>query len=182
MARLFVGIDLPPAVDDHLELMCEGMFGARWEGRDKFHLTLRFLDECDGRVQREVIDALQELSVPAFELQLKGVGVFPPRGLPTSVWAGVADPGPITALKQRVDALLRKVHGVPPDPRKFAPHVTIARVGDVPVEEVMSYLAAHALFRSEAFMVEHVFLYSSVRTPKGSHYRVEAGFPLRAAA
>jgi 2'-5' RNA ligase len=181
MARLFVGIDLPGAVDDLLELMSEGMFGARWEGRDKFHLTLRFLDECDGRVQREVIDALQELQMPAFPFQLKGVGMFPPRGLPTSVWAGVADPGPVTALKHKVDALLRQVHGIAPDPRKFAPHVTIARVADVPVEEVMQYLAANALFRSETFMVEHVFLFSSVRSPKGSQYRIEAGFPLRAA-
>lgn len=180
MPRLFVGIDLPPEVDDHLELMSHGLFGARWEGRDKFHLTLRFLGEVDGRVHRAAIDALQELDSPRFTLQLKGVGVFPPRGLPGSVWAGVAEAGPVTLLKQRVDACLRRVEGIEPDPRKFAPHVTIARVGDCTVEEVMQYLGAHALFRSSAFPVERVLLYSSVRTPKGSSYRIEAGFPLRA--
>lgn len=182
MARLFVGVDMPQAVDEHLELMCYGLPGARWEGVDKFHLTLRFLDEVDGRIQREVIDELQQLELPAFEMQLKGVGFFPPRGIPTSVWAGVADAGPISALKQRVDACLRRVHGIPPDPRKFAPHVTIARVGDCLVEDVMAYVAEHALFRSEPFAVECVFLYSSVRSPKGSRYRVEAGFQLRTAA
>lgn len=182
MPRLFVGLDLPPAVDDHLELMCTGIFGARWEGRDKFHLTLRFLGEVDGRVHRATIDALQALDSPAFALQLKGVGVFPPRGLPGSVWAGVADAGPVTSLRQRIEALLRRVDGIDPDPRKFAPHVTLARVGDCAIEEVMGYLGAHALFRSETFAVERVLLYSSVRTSKGSSYRIEAGFPLRPAA
>lgn len=181
MARLFVGIDLPPEVDEHLELMCYGLPGARWEGSEKFHLTLRFLGEVDGRVQRETIDALQELDSPQFMLGLKGLGVFPPRGLPSSLWAGIADTGPVVALRQRVDARLRQVHGIPPDPRKFAPHVTLARVGDCAVEEVMAYMAEHALLRTATFPVERVLLYSSVRTSKGSSYRVEAGFQLRAA-
>jgi 2'-5' RNA ligase len=179
--RLFVGIDLPPGIDDHLEMMCYGLPGARWEGSEKFHLTLRFIGEVDGRVHREIIDALQALDYPSFMLGLKGMGMFPPRGLPLSVWAGIADPEPVVALKHKVDACLRGVHGVPPDPRKFTPHVTIARVGDCEVEDVMVYLAEHALVRTELFPVERVLLYSSVRTSRGSSYRIEAGFPLRAA-
>lgn len=181
MPRLFVGIDLPPGVDDHLEMMCYGLPGARWEGSEKFHLTLRFIGEVDGRVHREIVDALQELDSPSFMLGLKGMGVFPPRGLPLSVWAGLADPEPVHALRHKVDACLRHVHGVPPDPRKFTPHVTIARVGDCAVEDVMVYLAEHALVRTELFPVERVLLFSSVRTSRGSSYRIEAGFPLRSA-
>jgi 2'-5' RNA ligase len=177
--RLFVGIDLPPEVDDHLELLCYGLPGARWEGSDKFHLTLRFLGEVDGRIHREVIDALQELDVAEFKLGLKGMGFFPPRGLPLSVWAGIADPEPVVALKHRVDACLRKVHGLEPDPRKFAPHVTIARVGDCELDAVMAYVAEHALLRTATFPVERVLLFSSTRTSRGSAYRIEAGFPLR---
>ena len=30
MPRLFIGIDLPPGVDDHLEMMCYGLPEARW--------------------------------------------------------------------------------------------------------------------------------------------------------
>lgn len=181
MARLFIGIDLPPEVDQHLELMCYGLPGARWEGSEKFHLTLRFLGEVDGRVQRETIDALQELKSRQFSLELKGLGVFPPRGAPSSLWAGIADTGPVVALRQRVDACLRQVQGIPPDPRKFAPHVTLARVGDCAVADVMAYMAEHALLRTASFTVERVLLYSSVRTSKGSKYRVEAGFQLQAA-
>lgn len=179
MPRLFVGLDLPEVVDDLLELMSVHLPGARWEGRDKFHLTLRFLGEVDGRVHRAVIDALQGLVSPPFTLTLKGVGMFPPRGLPQSVWAGVAEVAAVTQLKQRVDGRLRRVPELEPDPRKFAPHVTLARVGDCEVDAVMAYLADHVLFRSASFPVDHVYLFSSVRSPKGSSYRVEAAFPLR---
>jgi 2'-5' RNA ligase len=178
MPRLFVGLDLPPEVDDHLELMCGGLPGARWEGREKFHLTLLYLGEVDGRVHREAIDALQRLRSPRFALTLKGVGHFPPRGEPTSVWAGVAETDAVQLLKQRVDACLRDVE-FERDRRKFAPHVTLARLGGTPEEAVVAYLSAHVLFRSETFTVDRVLLYSSVRSPKGSSYRVEAGFPLQ---
>ena len=178
MPRLFVGIDLPPDVDDHLELMTGGLPGARWEGRDKFHLTLLYLGEVDGRVHREVVDALGRLRSPRFEMTLKGIGVFPPRGDPTSVWAGVAEPGPVMLLRQRIDACLRGVE-YEHDRRKFAPHVTLARLGDTPVDAVVAYMSAHVLFRSETFTVDRVLLYSSVRSAKGSSYRVEAGFPLQ---
>ncbi len=180
MARLFLGLDLPPEVDLHLELMSTGVPGARWEGRDKFHLTLLYLGEVDGRVQRDVIDALTGLRFAPFEMTLKGVGFFPPRGDPTSLWAGVADPGPVVALRQRIDARLRSVE-VTPDARKFIPHVTLARTADSPVEAIVAYISDHVLFRSETFRVDELFLYSSVRTSKGSHYRREAGFPLRTA-
>ncbi len=180
MAILFLGLDLPSSVDAHLEMMSVGIPGARWEGRDKFHLTLSYFGEVDGRVQRELIDALTGLRCAPFDMTLKGVGFFPPRGDPTTLWVGVAEPAPVVALKQRLDARLRHVD-VKPDPRKYAPHVTIARVGDSPVDAVVAYISDHVLFRSETFPVTEVFLYSSVRTARGSHYRVEAGFPLRAA-
>ncbi len=178
MPRLFFGLDLPPEVDSHLELMSTGVPGARWEGRDKFHLTLRYLGEVDGRVHREVVDAVSGLQSPPFDLTLKGIGIFPPRGDPTSLWAGVTDPEPVSALRRKLEGRLRGVE-LEPDPRKFIPHVTLARVGDSPVDAVVAYMADHVLFRSETFHVTQLNLYSSVRSPRGSHYRIEAGFPLR---
>ena len=118
------------------------------------------------------------LSAPAFDMTLKGIGIFPPRGAPTSLWAGVLDPEPVAALRRKIEGRLRGVE-VEPDPRKFIPHVTLARVGDSPVDAVVAYMSDHVLFRSETFRVEQLNLYSSVRTSKGSHYRIEAGFPLQ---
>ena len=177
MPRLFIGIDLPDAIDEHLELLCTGLTCARWEGADKFHLTLRFLGDVDGGLHRAIIDALGGVRFPAFDMALHGVGFFPPRGEPRSLWAGVDDAGPLRELRRRIDRALDHL-GVEPDPRKFAPRVTIARLRDPDVPDVVDFLSANVLFRSETFRVERFLLYSSIQGAKGSKYRVEAGFHL----
>ncbi|MBK8262971.1 MAG: RNA 2',3'-cyclic phosphodiesterase [Nannocystis sp.] len=177
MPRLFIGLDLPDEVDAHLELISGGVPGARWQGRDRLHLTLRFLDECDGGLARALVDALARVHMPGFPLVLRGVGVFPPRGEPTSLWIGVDDPKPLHELRRRIDRALDRLP-VPADPRKFAPHVTIARLKAAPIPAVVDFMGAHALLRSAEFAVERFFLYSSIQSPKGAKYRIEAGFPL----
>jgi 2'-5' RNA ligase len=180
MPQLFIGIDLPDAIDEYLELLCTGVDGARWEGADKFHLTLRYIGDVDGGLHRAIIDALTEVRFPAFSMTLKGVGFFPPRGEPRSLWAGLADDADVRELRRRIDRALDPLV-LDSDRRKFAPHVTLARLRDPDVPEVVDYLSAHVLFRSPEFQVERFLLYSSIRSPKGSKYRVEAGFRLGAA-
>ena len=43
------------------------------------------------------------------------------------LWVGVAKNPELASLKRRIDRALRDA-GMPPEPRKFAPHVTIARM------------------------------------------------------
>ena len=82
-----MGIDLPEDVDQHLDLLCGGVPGARREGKDKFHLTLRFVGDVDGGVAARVGDALDDVEFAAFAMTLTGVGFFPPRGQPRTLWA-----------------------------------------------------------------------------------------------
>lgn len=180
MPRLFIGIDLPDEIDEYLELLCTGVHGARWEGADKFHLTLRYIGDVDGGLHRAIVDALAEVRFPAFSMTLKGVGFFPPRGEPRSLWTGLADDAEVRELRRRIDRALDPLD-LDSDRRKFAPHVTLARLRSPDVPEVVDYLSAHVLFRSPEFPVERFLLFSSVRNAKGSKYRVEAGFRLGAA-
>jgi 2'-5' RNA ligase len=177
MPRLFVGIDLPDALDERLELMSGGIPGARWEGGDKLHLTLRFLGTVDGGVMRAAVDALSEIEHERFPMELAGVGVFPPRGKPRIVWVGVGDSSALRVLKGKVDRALSDLD-VDPERRKFSAHVTLARLRNAPVQRVADFLAHNALFRAEPFDVQAFRLYSSVLSPAGSKYRVEAAFPL----
>lgn len=178
MPRLFVGIDLPDTLDQRLELMSGGIPGARWEAGDKLHLTLRFLGDADGGVMRAAVDTLSEIEHDRFALELAGVGVFPPRGKPRILWVGVADSSALRALKRKVDRALADLD-VEPEKRKFSAHVTLARLRNAPVQRVADFIAHNALFRAEPFEVEAFRLYSSVLSPSGSKYRVEAAFPLR---
>ena len=143
--RLFIGIDLPPGVDDHLEMMCYGLPEARWEGADKFHLTLRFIGEVDGRVHREIVDALQELDSPSFTLGLKGMGMFPPRGLPTSVWAGISDPGPVLASGQAYETWCRMIAAQGGDPEAPLPVPAHVHVVPAPADGTLTSLDAYGV-------------------------------------
>ncbi len=178
MPRLFVGIELPPLVRDRVALLAGGIPGARWEPAEKLHLTLRFLGEIEGSTLRAVIDALDGVRAAPFSVTLQGMGHFPPRGEPHSVWVGVEDPTDLIDLHRRIDRALVRV-GLEPDRRKFAPHVTLARLRASPSRKVAEFLTHHALFRADPFDVEAFALFSSVRGPNGSKYTVERTFDLR---
>ncbi|MBC8073168.1 MAG: RNA 2',3'-cyclic phosphodiesterase [Deltaproteobacteria bacterium] len=177
MARIFIGLELPGIVRDHLSLLCGGVPGARWEAHDKLHMTLRFVGDIEGESLRRLGDALDRVHAPALRLELAGVGFFPPRGQPKSLWAGVADARALVELNRRIARALASTD-VPPDPRKFAPHVTLARLRDAPDDRVAGFLAQHALFRTAPFELGAFAMFSSVLGPTGSKYRLERRYPL----
>ena len=88
MQRLFVGIAIPDEVAEGLELIQSGMTNARWQSREQFHLTLRFIGEVDGRDAALIDDLLTGIEAPAFSLELHGTGQFGNKH-PHALWAGV---------------------------------------------------------------------------------------------
>lgn len=177
MPRLFVALDPPEEVKDALDRLCEGLPGIRWSDVDQFHLTLRFIGEVGQGTFYEIGEALARVGQAPFELALKGIGQFPPRGSPHTLWAGVEDPtGGVASLRRRIERALAEV-GVPPERRKFAPHVTLGRFrGPPPEERLASWLFRRNLFRSPAFPVSSFGLYASQLRPEGSLYTLEAEY------
>ena len=181
MYRLFVAIAPPDAVRARLQGLCAGLPGARWVAPEQMHLTLRFIGAADGAAQRDIADALGEVDVACFSVQLEGVGHFPPRGRAKVLWAGVAPNPALIALRDQVEATLVR-HGFAPEGRNYAPHVTLARFrtgARAPL--VAAYLAHHGLFQAAPFEVAAFHLVSSHLTPSGAHYAIEASYPLRGA-
>ena len=179
--KLFVALDLPESVDLQLSWLGGGIHGARWEPADKLHLTLRYLGEVDGGERKHVEAALARVDVDPFELAIKGVGHFPPRGQPRSVWAGVDDDTHVHRLHDRISHALDAI-GIDGDRRKFAPHVTLARLRHSPEQEVAEFLARNALLSTPPWTVDAFALYSSTRGPRGSKYAIERVYPLGRAA
>lgn len=177
MHRLFIAIDFPPLVRAQLKLMCHGLPGARWMPEEQLHLTLRFIGEVEGAGMLDIQEALGRVSAPGFDLALSGVGFFPPRGTPRVVWAGIQDPAPLVTLRHRVDAALTDA-GIPPEGRKYAPHVTLARLRDTPPRRVAEFLAHHNGFWTDPFPVMGFHLYESTLTPKGAIHNIIGSVPL----
>lgn len=178
MYRLFTAIDLPEALARRLAAMGFGLPGARWVPAEQLHLTLRFIGEVDGGRFREIGEALDDVRANPFELQLSGFGCFPPRGPARILWVGVEPTAPVAALHRKVENVLVRQGLVEPEKRKFSPHVTVARLQNVPVAKLGNFLAGNNLFRSETFTVTNFHLYSSELTPKGPIHQLEASYSL----
>lgn len=175
--RLFVALAVPDAVAQSLMLLQGGVPGARWQSREQLHLTLRFIGEVNGSDARAIDDALAGIDVPAFEMQLHGVGQFGNKQ-PHALWAGARRHEMLDHLQRKVDTAIRRV-GQPQDMHKFTPHITLARLRHPELDKVREWLIAHALFTSDDFSVDAFCLYSSKLTSDGSIYRIEQHYPLR---
>lgn len=177
MMRLFIAIDLPKMIKDELALISFGLPQARWVKPEQIHLTLRFIGEVDGALFQELKSALELITGTVFPLTLKGLGCFPPRKDPQVLWVGIEKSDELIKLRKRVDSCLFKF-GIAPDPRKFSPHVTLARTRKTHLNRITSFLVDHALLRLPEFTVSNFHLYSSTLTAKGALHRHEAEYSL----
>ena len=177
MPRLFVAVDLPVAIRERLLPLCYGLPGARWVAPEQMHLTLRFVGDVDSSVFGLVREALNEVRAASFSLQLDGVGFFPPRGKPRVVWVGIRKNEQLVQLHNRIESTLVSI-GLEPEGRKYAPHITLARLRNTPAERVASYLAQNSLFMTDEFQVDEFLLYSSVLNAKGARHYIEEGYEL----
>lgn len=177
--RIFAAIDLPEAIRQRLAILGGGLPGARWVAPESLHLTLRFIGEVDGLGFEDVAEALAGVDFDPFDLSLEGVGHFETARKPHTLWAGVAPSRPLQRLHGSVDMALQRA-GLPPEGRKYQPHVTLARLKDTPPGRVSEFLAANATLRTEPFRVDGFTLYSSFLSRSGALYRPEAEFPFGA--
>lgn len=176
MLRLFVGIEFPPELKLRLSLLEAGIPGARWVDPGNFHLTLRFIGEVDEGVAADIDETLSHIRARRFALQLAGTGVFG-VARPRALWVGVERDPELVALRDKIERKLIRL-GLEPEPRKFAPHVTLARLRDPEIAGLRDFLAANAQFRSDPLPVEHFSLIASYPTKSGSIYEDQADYPL----
>jgi RNA 2',3'-cyclic 3'-phosphodiesterase len=176
MLRLFVGIEFPPELKLRLSLLCSGVPGAKWVDPGNLHLTLRFIGEISEDVAADVDEALARVRAPRFSLRLAGTGIFGGYK-PHTLWIGVERDPALVRLRDKIEqALLRA--GLEPEQRKFAPHVTLARLRHPELDKLGQFLAMHTQFRVEPLPVEHFSLIASFPTKAGSVYEDQADYPL----
>jgi 2'-5' RNA ligase len=178
MPRLFIAVDLPETIKKNLETMFFGIPGARWVAPDQIHLTVRFIGDVDGALYLDIKNELEEVSISPFDIRLKGVGHFPPRGMPRVLWVGLDKNESLQLLRKKIDTTLLKI-GLEPERRKFSPHITLARLKNTPIQKIANFLSGNGMFNQKPFQVDDYKLYSSTLTPKGAIHKVERVYSLR---
>jgi RNA 2',3'-cyclic 3'-phosphodiesterase len=174
MLRLFVGIDLPPELKLRVSTLATGVPGARWVDAGNYHVTLRFIGEVDEGAASDIDEALLQIRAPRFALALAGVGNFGTRAL----WVGVERNPALSALHDKIESAIVRA-GFEPEGRRYAPHVSLARLKYPAEERIQAFLAQNALFRAEPFAVAHFSLIASYLTKSGAIYEDQADYALK---
>ncbi|HWV38741.1 MAG TPA: RNA 2',3'-cyclic phosphodiesterase [Vulgatibacter sp.] len=175
--RLFVAVDPDEAVRAALGAAIDALRplapDARWARPEGLHLTLAFLGEIPDAIVPEVRRAVEVAAGASAPLRLRagGGGSFGSRAHPRVLWVGLeGDVEALASLKSSLEAALAPA-GYAPDPRPFAPHLTLARSRPPRGDRDLALCAADpALADLGAFTVSELVLYRSHLSPQGSRY------------
>lgn len=170
MIRLFVAIPLPVDVCAQLAGMQTGLGNARWIDPENMHLTMRFIGEVSEPDMREIDSALASLTEPAISIGLHGLGYFERRGRVHSLWVRVEKSDALSHLQSKIERVLVR-YGLEPEKRKYTPHVTLARVHDLPVERLAPWLADQGDFSVPVFLATQFVLVETFRGHGGAAYK-----------
>jgi RNA 2',3'-cyclic 3'-phosphodiesterase len=188
--RLFVGVELDDRVREAAAVVAESLkrqlanrVDARWISAANLHITLWFIGEVDDGRGENVLGALDApFEERAFDIDIDGVGAFPPSGPPRVLWLGVASGGEnLRRLHSEVAVRLRPL-GFEPERRPYSAHLTIARVKEV--SRAISSRALRDMLQTIRGNVgrsrtTHVTVFRSRLSPKGSHYEPLLRIPLQ---
>ena len=104
--------------------------GVRWTVRDQVHITMRFIGDSNDILFTRIKSSLSEIKLPPFGLELTSSGFFPNERRPSVFWLGGGESRGLSDLKEYMDLVLDSC-GIPPENRKFHPHITIARINNL---------------------------------------------------
>ncbi len=157
-----------------------GIEGARWQTDNQLHLTLAFLGETDRHGLEAATDALATIVAPPLDLALAEFGTFDTSrpGRIATLWIGVGPLDPLASLAQSVRTALRRA-GLQPDPRKFTPHITLARFGGSgATREALRPFLTHTPTPRANWQAGEFHLVESTLGGEGAHYTPLASFAL----
>ena len=179
MIRLFVGLALPEQLRAELAGLIGGIPGAKWVPPANYHLTLRFIGEIESWQAQEADHALAAIRARSFEISVRGLGTFEKAGRIQALWAGVERSDALSHLQNKIETALQRI-GIPPERKRFAPHITLARTDKASPDKLMAFVQMHNLFRAPPIPVEHFTLFSSQLGKENSVYTPEAEYELAA--
>ncbi len=95
-----------------------------------YHLTLKFIGECEGNVARAIESEFATLrfTTPPLPYVVKSIGMFPNSKNPSVIWTAIeTDQKSINELVTCIQNFV-KTYGIKEEERPFVPHLTLARI------------------------------------------------------
>jgi RNA 2',3'-cyclic 3'-phosphodiesterase len=176
MPRLFTGLEIPADIASELAQLRGGVSGARWIEPENYHITLRFIGDVNLSGARDIAETLNEIRRARMRIEFEALSWFG-ADKPRAIVAKIRPTPPLSELQAECERLMRRL-GLTPETRKFAPHVTLARLRGASALSVADYLGHRALLSRRQFEAARFVLYSARASTGGGPYLVEASYAL----
>jgi 2'-5' RNA ligase len=189
--RVFVGIDIEPAIRERIARFMEGVRefapDVRWLRAESLHVTLKFIGEAPTERVEEIKKTLAGIPVPETSIRFAEVGYFPTPRSARVFWIGVHAGPELARLAADIEQSLVPL-GITAEKREFSPHLTLARAGSgTPArrpedranrrfQRLQERLAALPAPDFGTMTAREFFLYESMLSPKGAQYSKLARF------
>lgn len=179
--RTFIAIPMPLELHQkfsELENKLKPISGRsiRWVEPAIIHLTLKFLGEANPVQVDGISEILQEIAgyFSTFQIEIKGLGVFPAWNRPRVFWTGLLAPQVLFDLQKQVDEQTAAL-GFPSENRPFSPHLTLGRANELIPPQLLTSLKEvmiHEKDRSFGLVpVDRIILFQSILQPSGPVYK-----------
>jgi 2'-5' RNA ligase len=191
--RVFVGLDIDPAIRERMTRYLEGVRGfapdARWVKAESFHITLKFIGEQKPEQVEQIKRELAAVRAHPFDISFRGHGFFPNPRSPRVFWLGIEAGEDLPKLASTVDEAVSRT-GVPRETNDYQPHLTLARSGSgrprpqpgdrpsPPLRRLAERLKDMPAPDFGTMTAREFYLYESKLSPGGAKYTKIARFPL----
>jgi len=139
---------------------------------ENIHITLKFLGDTDEQhidfIERVMIESVR--GITAFQVHLKGTGVFPNQHYLKVVWIGITDAQQFETIKRSLEEKLDPL-GFKKESRGFSPHLTIGRVRTAKnKDQLLKTIERYTTTEFATQQIDEITLKKSELTPKGPIY------------
>jgi len=174
--RCFIAIEMPDDIKTKLGMLQEELkrSGAdiKWVEHNNIHLTVKFLGSVGEKDIPQIVNIMQEIckKYKPFDLEIKGIGMFPVTRHPRLLWVGAEADEVIGNLQREIEQGMTKV-GIKEEDREFTPHLTLGRFKTTKGKE--SLLSIIDLHKKDSFgilNVSSIALMRSDLSPSGARY------------
>lgn len=177
MKRIFIGVKVVPSTS-FLKILSDFKIHSqadkiKWTDPDNIHITIAFLGNTEEDVINKISQMLKEKcsGSGAFQLVMKGAGVFRKHKDPTIIWTGIEFSDKIQHLSDQVITGLKELN-IKFEDRPFKPHITIGRIKHlVDPENFITYSDQFRQIEIQKIPVNEVILYESILVQPGPIYK-----------
>ena len=178
MTRLFIALSIDDQVRSFLrpvyDHLCKFDFMLKVVPPENYHITLKFLGNCDDNLTAETEKAFLDVKIKKDKIpfNLSGIGAFPNIKKANVIWTGLkTDIKKLELLYNSIEMFTSGL-GFKEENRQFQPHLTLARTrkGRRITDDLYKFIKDNnSVYFGNSFF-HKIVLYSSKITPQGPIY------------